>query len=147
MAGARLPAALVLDNEALQALADPRHSKHRVMLEKIAAVKYESGRGASVRVVTPTAVRVEALVSRRTAGTASLGRFNVQDIALDSTRTDRCVTLAAAASATAVDATVAEAAEGEARTRLVSVYTSDVGDLTRLVAQVDNSARVRIRPI
>lgn len=148
MAGARLPAAVVLDNEALQALADPRHSKHRVMLEKIAAVKYESGRGASVRVVTPTAVRVEALVSRRTAGTASLGRFNVQDIALDSTRTDRCVTLAAAAaSATAVDATVAEAAESEARTRHVSVYTSDVGDLTRLVAQVDNSARVRVRPI
>ncbi len=146
MAGVRLPAALVLDNEALQALADPRHSKHRVMLEKIAAVKYESGRGASVRVVTPTAVRVEARVSRRTAGTASLGRFNVQDIALDSTRTDRCVTLAAA-SATAVDATVAEAAESEARTRHVSVYTSDVGDLTRLVAQVDNSARVSVRPI
>jgi hypothetical protein len=117
------------------------------MLEKIAAVKYESERGASVRVVTPTAVRVEALVSRQTAGTAALGRFNVQDIALDSIRADRCVTLGAAATATAVDTTVAEAAESEARTRRVSVYTSDAGDLTELVAHVDNAARVRVRPI
>lgn len=138
---------MVLDNEALQALADLRHPKHRVMLEKIAAVKYESARGASVRVVTPTAVRVEALVSRQTAGTAALGRFNVQDIALDSTRADRCVALAAAATATAVDATVAEVAESEARTRQVSVYTSDVGDLHRLAEQVSNSARVRVRSI
>lgn len=147
MAGARRAAALVLDNEALQALADPRHPKHRVMLEKIAAVKYESERGASVRVVTPTAVRVEALVSRQTAVTAALGRFNVQDIALDSTRADRCVALAAAATATAVDATVAAAAESEAHTRQVTVYTSDVGDLTRLIEQVSNSARVRVRSI
>lgn len=147
MAAATPPATVVLDNEALQALADPRHRKHQVMLEKIAAVKYESGRGASVRVVTPTAVRVEAHVSRRSAGTATLGRFRVQDISLDSTRADRCVALAVAAAATAVDATVAEAAESEARTRRVSVYTSDVGDLTRLVGHVDNSVRVRVRPV
>lgn len=147
MAAATPPATVVLDNEALQALADPRHRKHQVMLEKIAAVKYESGRGASVRVVTPTAVRVEAHVSRQGAGTATLGRFRVQDISLDSTRADRCVALAVAAAATAVDATVAEAAESEARTRRVSVYTSDVGDLTRLVGHVDNSVRVRVRPV
>jgi hypothetical protein len=147
MARATLPASLVLDNEALQALANPRHPKHRVMLEKIAAVKYESSRGASVRVVTPTAVRVEALVSRRTPATAGLGRFNVQNIALDSTRADRCVALGTASTASAVDATVAEAAESEARTGNVSVYTSDVADLTRLVAHVDNSGRVRVRTI
>lgn len=147
MTGTSLPAALVLDNEALQALGDRRHAKHRVMLEKIAAVAYESRRGASVRVVTPTVVRVEALISRRASETATLGRFKVQDITLDSTRADRCVVLAAAATATAVDATVAEAAESEARTRRVSVYTSDVADLTRLVGHVDNSPRVRVRQI
>lgn len=147
MARPRVAASLVLDNEALQALADLQHTKHRVMLEKIAAVKYESERGASVRVVTPTAARVEALVARQTGGTAALGRFNVQDIALDSTRADRCVTLGAASTATAVDTTVAEAAESEARARRVTVYTSDVGDLNRLVAQADNSARVRVRQI
>lgn len=147
MARARLAASLVLDNEALQALADLRHPKHRVMLEKIAAVKYESARGASVRVVTPTAVRVEALVSRQSTGTASLGRFHVQDIALDATRADRCIALAGAASATAVDATVAETAESEARTRRVSVCTSDVEDLARLTAHVANAARVRVRPL
>lgn len=138
---------MVLDNEAVQALANLRHLKHRVMLEKLAAVKYESARGASVRVVTPTAVRVEALVSRQSAGTASLGRFHVQDIALDAARADRCVALAHAASATAVDATVAEAAESEARTRRVSVCTSDVEDLARLMSHVTNAARVRVRPI
>jgi hypothetical protein len=147
VAGTGWPATLVLDNEALQALADRHHAKHRVMLEKIAAVKYESRRGASVRVVTPTAVRVEALVSRQAAETATLGRFNVQDVPLDGTRADRCVALAAAATATAVDATVAEAAESQARTRRVSVYTSDVADLTRLVGHVDNAPRVRVWPI
>lgn len=147
MARATPPASVVLDNEALQALADPRHRKHQVMLEKIAAVKYECGRGASVRVVTPTAVRVEALVSQQNAGTATLGRFRVQEIPLDATRADRCVALAVVARGTTVDATVAEAAEGEARTRQVSVYTSDVGDLTRLIGHVDNAARVRVRQI
>ena len=146
MAGV-LPAALVLDNEALKALADRHHAKHRVMLEKIAAAQYESRRGAGVRVVTPTAVRIEALVSRQAPENATLGRFNVQDITLDSTRADRCVALAAAATATAVDATVAEAAESEARTRLVSIYACDLADLTRLVGHLDHPPRVRVRPI
>lgn len=136
---------MVLDHEAVQALADRHHPKHRVLLEKLAAVRYESGRGASVRVVTTTAVRVEARVARRAAGSAALGSFRVQDVSLDPTRADRCVALSTAASATAVDATVAEAAEDEARLRLVSVYTSDVADLTRLVAHAGTSARIRVR--
>jgi len=137
----------VLDNEALQALADRHHPKHRGMLEKIAAVTYESRRGVSVRVVTPTAVRVEALVSRQAAGTATLGRFQVQDVPLDGARADRCVTLAAAATATVVDTTVAEAAESQAGTRRVSIYTADVADLTRLVGHVEHAPRVRVRLI
>lgn len=56
-----------------------------------------------------------------------LGQFRVQDIPLDAARADRCIELSVAAAGTAVDATVAEAAEGEAaQKRLVTVYTSDV---------------------
>jgi hypothetical protein len=43
---------------------------------------------------------------------------------------------------------VAEAADSEAgQKRLVSLYTSDVTDITRLVAHAPHSAQVRVRVV
>ena len=55
------PRTVVLDNEAVQALADPAHRKHRRVLAVVEAVAARHlRRSGSVRLVVPTSVRVEA---------------------------------------------------------------------------------------
>ena len=138
---------MVLDNEALQALAHLGHPKHRVMIAKVLAVAHESRVAAPVLVLTPTAVRVEAALSRRTPAAATLGRLRVRDVVLDSARADRSAELAAQTQASAVDATVAEVADSEALTRRVTIFTSDLEDIGRLVGHLDSAASIHVRRI
>jgi len=109
------------------------HAKHREMIAKLLAVRQVHDTGGAAQVLTTTAVRVEAGGSRRPASSAALGRFQVRDVPLDPDRAERCIELVLRAGATAVDATVAEVSASQAGNRLVTVYTADVQDLTRLV--------------
>ena len=127
---------VVLDNEAAQAVTDPRHAKHRRMLAILEAVAGRNRRRpSSAQVVVPTAVRLEALLDRRRPTSSSLGRLRVSDRELTSARADRGVELRSAAGGSTVDATVAQAAEefaaAGARTTIV---TADLTDIPRLVA-------------
>lgn len=144
---AKLAQSVVLDNEPLQALADVAHPKHKAMLTKIRAVQHEAAQGRSVRVVTTTAVRVEALVSRQAPGAAGLGLFRVRDVPLDARRADRCVSIARASSSTTVDVTVGQVAEEEAAAGVVTVYTSDLTDIARIVGHVTHAHRVKVRGV
>lgn len=74
---------IVLDNEAVQALADPRHSKHRTVVAHLAAGTTRRRRGHDVEVVVPTTVRVEAGWSRSAPSSAAINRFPVRDHSLD----------------------------------------------------------------
>lgn len=123
----------VLDNEAVQALADVQHPKHRPMVARVAAAVHRQRSG--VTLVVPTAVRVEAGVS----SSGLLRRLRVVDVVLDRDRADRAAALVREEQATAVDATVAEAAMTSAG--LVTVYTSDVRDLSRLLADAGVAVR------
>ena len=51
---------VLLDNEAVQALEDPTHPKHRRVVAQAQVVAQRKRRAASIEVVVPTAVRVEA---------------------------------------------------------------------------------------
>jgi hypothetical protein len=144
---AKLAQSVVFDKEPLQALADVEHPKHKVMLAKLRAVQHESSQGRQVRVVTPTAVRVEALVSRQAPGAAGLGLFRVRDVSLDTSRADRCVAIAAACSSTPVDTAVGQVAEEQAGAGIVTVYTSDLTDITRIVRHLNNAHRVKVRGV
>lgn len=149
MSGPRAAAVTaVLDNEALQALADVRHPRHRRVVALLeAAARGNSRAPASRRVVTPTAVRVEARVAR-TASAAGLGRLRVVDVALDSGRAARAAALSAAAVGTAVDAIVAEAALSAAATgSTTTVFTSDLTDLPRLLAASREGRLVAVRRV
>ena len=137
---------LVLDNEAVQALSDVRHAKHRAVIARLLALSVLHERAARAEVVTTTAVRVEAGVTR-SAPAAALGRFQVRDVALDTARADRCVELSAAG-CSVVDTTVAQAAEEHAEAgRLVTVLTADLTDLDRLVAHTRRAGAVRVRRV
>jgi hypothetical protein len=127
----------VLDNEAAQAISDPRHPKYRRVIEILAA----RGRERAEAFV-PTAVRVEAGLSRTRA--SGLGRLDVEDVALTAERAERAIALCAGLSASVVDAAVAQVAEEHATAgALVTVYTSDVRDLEVLCARAAGRIAVR----
>ena len=124
---------MVLDNEALQALADVGAAKHRAMVALLKAAVVDSRRSRQrPRLLTSTVVRLEAGLSRRSPQNTGLGLFRVQDVALDGERVERALTLPSAREVTPADAAVAEVAASLAGK--VTVLTSDPVDLRRLLA-------------
>jgi hypothetical protein len=51
---------VVLDNEAVQALASPHHPKHRKVLAHLEVVERRKRHAVAISLVVPAAVRVEA---------------------------------------------------------------------------------------
>jgi hypothetical protein len=123
---------VVLDNEAVQALADPAHRKHRRVVSHAQVVASRKRRAAAIEVVVPTAVRVEAGWDRTSPAWAFPNRLRIGDLPLD---TAYASTAAAIRSRTGVS--VADAHLGaviqSAPADQITVVTSDPGDM-RLVA-------------
>lgn len=132
---------LVLDNEAVQVLADPGHGKHRAVLRFIeAAATRNRRRGGAVALLAPTVVRVEAGLDRRAAPTVSLARLRVDDVALDTPRANRAAALRHAGGSS-VDACVVEVA-ASVTAGIVTVLTADFSDIPRLLAAAMSPAVV-----
>jgi len=136
------PATLVLDNEAVQVLADVHHRKHRRALAFVEVANQRSGRRRQpLAVVVPVAVRVEAGWDRSAPGAAVLNRISrARDVVLDGHAADRAVQLREQAGVSVVDASVGQAAE--AAIGPVAILTSDASDMRRLAAQVLTDVRV-----
>jgi hypothetical protein len=136
------PATLVLDNEAVQALADVNHRKHRRALSFIEVVNQRSSRRSQpVSVVVPVAVRVEAAWDRTASAAAMLNRISrARDVILDGPGANRAAELRAGANVSAVDATVGHVAETSVGP--VAILTSDPEDMRRIAALVDGDVRV-----
>lgn len=136
-------AAVILDNEPVQALLDPRHRRHR----RVAALLTEaSGRNlrrpGAMRIIVPVAVRVEAGWDRSNPATANANRIaRPVDQQLDGAAADRAVQLRHDTGVSVVDASVGHAFE--VAPQPVAVLTSDVDDMARLRA-VTRAAAVRI---
>jgi len=132
----------VLDNEAIQALTDVRHRKHRSALAALEVVAAGNLRKAgSVRLVVPTAVRVEAGWDRRSSGrTITLNRLRTDDAPLDRAAADRAAALRNALHLSVADAhigAVVQEAEGP-----VAVITSDGADVRRIADHVGTAVNV-----
>jgi hypothetical protein len=136
------PATLVLDNEAVQALADVNHRKHRRALAFVEAANERSRRRRHLlSVVVPVAVRVEAGWDRRAPTAATLNRISrARDVVLDGPAADRAAEVHAQTVVSVVDATVAQAAETSAGP--VAILTSDASDMRRLAVLVEGDVRV-----
>src|SRR5258708_15903572 len=74
---------VVLDNEAVEALQDPAHRKHRRVVSHAQVVANRKRRAAAIEVVVPTAVRVEAGWDRTSAAWVFPNRLRIADIPLD----------------------------------------------------------------
>lgn len=122
---------LVLDNEAVQALADVNHDKHRVALEWAAAVRLRRAKGRRTVVVLAATALAEAGVDRRSPATAVLNRLvhRFEPLADDA---DDTAALVWAFRVSLTDAHVAVVAGRQ--TGPTMILTSDVSDLTRLTA-------------
>lgn len=134
--------AVVLDNEAVQALARVTHPKHRRVLSFIEEVNQRNQRRRlRISVVIPVAVRVEAGWDRTARDAALLNRLaRARDVPLDGPAADRSVQLRRAAAVSVVDATVGQAAEAAGSSTVI--LTSDVADMARLAGQVAGEVRV-----
>jgi hypothetical protein len=133
---------VVLDNEAVQALADPAHRHHRRVVSYAQVVAGRKRRAAAIEIVVPTAVRVEAGWDRASPAWALPNRLRVADISLDTAYAG-----AAAAIRHRTGVSVADAHLGavirSAPASQITVVTSDPGDM-RLVAGDRNITVVAI---
>lgn len=126
---------VVFDNEAIQALTDPGHRKHRRVLAVVEAVAARNLRRAgSVRLVVPTAVRVEAGWDRREPQAAAINRLRVADTPLDTGTADRAARVCSALDVSVADAHVAAVLDATAGPH--AVVTSDTDDLRRIAGHL-----------
>jgi hypothetical protein len=125
--------AVILDNEAGQALSDPDHAKHRVLVAHLAGSVTRRRTGSIVRTIVPTAVRVEAGWDRSAGSAAAINRFRVVDAVLDTTTANVGAQIVAQTGVSVADAHVG----GTVRSLVaedVVVLTSDPEDMVRVSA-------------
>jgi hypothetical protein len=139
--GATRPRVVVLDNEAVQALADPAHAKHRRVVALVeVAVRRNRERSGSVRLLVPTAVRVEAGWDRGAAAATVLNRLAGRDHVLDGPSADVAARLGQTLQVSVADAHIGAVLALEPGPH--AVVTSDSADLGRIIAHLDAVAHV-----
>ena len=132
---------VVLDNEAVQALVDVAHRKHRRVLAAVEVTAARNLRRAgSVRLVVPTAVRVEAGWDRRARRSAAINSLRVDDSPLDRHAADTAAAVVSALGVSVADAHLAAVltiAPGPP-----TVVTSDKADVRRIAGLVGVAVNV-----
>ena len=132
---------LVVDNEAVQALVDATHRKHRRVLAAVEVTAARNLRRAgSVRLVVPTAVRVEAGWDRRARRSAAINRLRVEDIPLDRHAADTAAAVVAALGVSVADAHLASVLRTTPGPH--AVLTSDRADVRRIAAHVGAAVNI-----
>lgn len=122
---------IILDNEAVQAMW-PDHRKHRAIAAHLVAVVARRRRGADVKAVVPTTVRVEAGWNRTSPQASHANRFRVVDAPLDSATANDAADIVRRVGVSVADAHVGAVAR--ATTGDVVVLTSDPADVQRASA-------------
>ena len=126
---------VLLDNEAVQALADPDHHKHRRVLAVVeAAAQRNLRRAGAVSIVVPITVQVEAGWDRAEPRTAALNRLRVERTALDGSAADHAARVVTATAVTPADAHLAATLRTTAGPH--AVLTSDEPDVRRAADRV-----------
>ena len=122
---------VVLDNEAVQALASPHHPKHQRVLGYVELVERRKRHAALISVLAPTAVRVEAGWDRSSPRWAFLNRLRIVDVLLDAVCANKAAMIREQAQVSVTDAhigaTVQSALDAD-----ITVITSDPEDIRRV---------------
>lgn len=136
---------VILDNEAVQALSSASHPKHRRALSfvQVVAARKRKGRLA-VRIVVPTAVRVEAGWDRSDPRAAFINLLGVSDVPLDRENANRAAAITSEHHTSVADAHIGATAQLIPEDgRPVSIISSDPGDM-RIVVGSSPVAIIRL---
>jgi predicted nucleic acid-binding protein len=132
---------VLLDNEAVQALADATHRKHRRVMAVVEAVAARNLRRAgSARLVVPVAVRVEAGWDRRAPRAAAINHLRVDDMPLDTPVADRAARVRAELGVSVADAHLAAVLGTTDAPH--AVLTGDADDLHRIASSLGQGLRI-----
>jgi hypothetical protein len=127
---------VVLDTEAVQALRDPGHPKHRRVVSLAQVVASRKRRAVAIQVAVPTAVRVEAGWDRTSPAWVFPNRLRIADHPLDTAGANTAAGIRDRTSVSVADshigAVIQSAPDGQ-----ITVVTSDPADM-RLVAGSKN---------
>jgi predicted nucleic acid-binding protein len=119
---------VILDNEAVQALKDPAHRKHRQVVSHVQVVASRKRRAAAIQVVVPTAVRVEAGWDRTSATWAFPNRLRIADVPLDAVQASAAAAIRVQTGVSVADAHVGAVIRSISADK-VTVLTSDPADM------------------
>lgn len=133
---------VLLDNEAVQALGDTSHPKHRRVLSHAQVTADRKRRSVQITLGVPTTVRVEAGWDRRQATWAFLNQLRISDLPLDSTQADSAAVIRVETGVSVADAHLG-AVIASTPTGDITVLTSDPGDV-RTVAGTRPVTVIRI---
>lgn len=123
---------VILDNEAVQALQDPAHPKHRQVVSHAQVVASRKRRAVAIEMVVPTTVRVEAAWDRTSAAWAFPNRLRIADISLDTSSASAAAAIRSRTGVSVADAHIGAAIQSTPADQ-ITVITSDPHDM-RLVA-------------
>jgi predicted nucleic acid-binding protein len=122
---------VVLDNEAVQALASPHHPKHQRALGYVELVERRKRHAAAISILTPTAVRVEAGWDRSSPQWAFINRLRIVDVLLDAVCANKAAAIREQAQVSVADAHIGATMQS-APDADITVVTSDPGDIRRV---------------
>jgi hypothetical protein len=122
---------VILDNEAVQALASPAHRKHRQALAYVQVIASRKRRAADIHAVVPTTVRVEAGWDRTSPAWAFPNRLRITDSPLDPATASTAAAIRAQTHVSVADAHIG-AIIGAAQATTITVVTSDPADMRRI---------------
>ena len=122
---------VVLDNEAVQALQDPAHPKHRRVVSHAQVVASRKRRAAAIDVVVPTAVRVEAGWDRTSPVWAFPNHLRIADVPLDTAHANTAAAIGNRTTVSVADAHLGAVIQSTPADQ-ISVITSDPSDMSQV---------------
>jgi len=123
---------VVLDCEAIQALQDPGHPKHRRVVSHAQVVASRKRRAVTIQVMAPTAVRVEAGWYRTSPAWAFPNRLRITDSPLDTANANTAARIRHRTGVSVADSHLGAVIQSAPHDQ-ITVVTSDPDDM-RLVA-------------
>jgi hypothetical protein len=123
---------VVLDCEAVQALQDPGHPKHRHVVSQAQVVAYRKRRAATIQMVVPTAVRAEAGWDRTSRAWVLPNRLRIADSSLVTASANIAASIRDRTGVSVSDSHVGAVIQSAPHSQ-ITLVTSDPGDM-RLVA-------------
>ena len=123
---------VLFDNEAVQALGDPAHPKHRRVVSHAQVIASRKRRAIEIRLAVPTAVRVEAGWDRTASSWAFANSLRIADVPLDTAGANVAAVIREDTAVSVADAHLGAVIRSRPADR-ITVLTSDPEDV-RLVA-------------